>query len=658
MSTIDRVFDPVRIGGATAPNRIYVPAHFVALAPEAQGTYLAARARGGAGMVVIPGAFVHPSYAAPGPLPWTADWIPEIAKVIAPIQAEGAPAFVQLVHPGVNITPRTDSLETWGPLWGPSDIASALYRVAPKVVDTEEIPEIIEGFAAVAANVQAAGGAGVELHGAHGYLLSAFMSPYWNRREDGYGGDTAKRSRLALEIGRAIRARCGADFAIGLKINWDEYLGAAGTTPEEALRVLEIAAAANLFDYFCLSHTDYHNNHRLIPPASSGETAPLASGGAAARKVLGGRVPVLLQGSVRDVATAAGIIDRGEADMVGMVRAHIADPEIVNKARTGRAAETRRCVGANQGCWRRIYQPLSCTANPAAGREARWQAALAVKPKPFSVLVVGGGPAGMKAAETAALLGHRVTLWEAAEALGGHVRAAAQLPDWESWGFLVEDLSASLGRLGVEVCLGKMADADSITAFGADRVVMATGAVWQTSGFSTFRTDRESIPRAAGARVVDPVMALADPSSLGRQVVIYDDNGDYVAIGLARLLARQGRAVTVVTHDARLGRTLDATNDFPWIYPRALAEGMQVVPSSFIEQIEADHVVLTDRWTGASQTRAADTVILCMGRRAASDLHPLLRQRGIVAARAGDCVAPREVDDAMLEGFRTALDLA
>ena len=657
MADLDRVFEPVRIGPVTAPNRIYVPAHFVGLPPDEQGAYLGARARGGAGLVVVAGGFVHRSWAMPGIMPWHREWIPEAAKIVGPVQAAGAPAIFQLVHPGVNITPPTASLDLWGPLWGPSDIASAAFRVAPKIVEQEDIEELVEGFATVAAHVQEAGGAGVELHAAHGYLLAAFLSPYWNRRGDSYGGDTRGRARLALDVGRAVRARCGDGFVIGLKINWDEYLGAAGTTPDEALRVLDVAASAGLFDYFCLSHTDYHNNHRLIPPASSGMKAPLASGGAAARRALGGRVPVLVQGSVHDIGVAAEMVARGEADMVGMARAHIADPDLVAKARVGRAAETRRCVGANQGCWRRLYQPVSCTVNPATGREAQWDAACSSRGPSRKVLVVGGGPAGMKAAETAALLGHRVALWEKDAELGGQLRAAARLPDWDNWRALIDDLAASLARLGVDVSLGRMADAASVRAFGADMIVVATGAAWETSGFSTFRTDRDGIPRDASAHVIDAERAASDPELCGARVAIVDDNGDYTAIGLARLLREAGREASLITLDARPGRTLDATNDFPWVYPRALAEGVRVEASAFVERIEPGRVHLSDRWTGGARTIEADTVVFCMRRVARGGLHGDLKALGIPAVRVGDCLAPREVDDAILEGFRAALEI-
>ena len=243
----------------------------------------------------------------------------------------------------------------------------------------------------------------MELHGSHGYLLSNFLSPYWNRRNDAWGGDTERRSRLALELGRAVRKRCGSGFVIGIKLSLDEYLGDVGTTPDETIRVLRNLEREKLFDYVCLSHTDYHQNHRLVPPQSSGETAPLAINAKRVREALAGRIPLLIQGSVRNLEKAAEIVHRGQSDLVGLVRAHIADPEIVNKARAGLAGETRRCVGANQGCWRRLGQSVSCTVNPAAGRELQFSIALQqTAPTARKVLVIGGGPGGLKAADSAA----------------------------------------------------------------------------------------------------------------------------------------------------------------------------------------------------------------------------------------------------------------
>lgn len=659
MSTLDALWNPVRIGHVECRNRIYLPAHQVSLPPAPYGAYLAERARGGVGLIVTHGFHVHPASARAGVSPWEPGWADAVRAFVTPSRQEGVPVFVQITHMGASGTRRTDDIGLWGAVMAPSQLPSPVHRAMPKPMEEEDIREVIEGFAATCANVQAGGGDGVEIHGSHGYLLSNFLSPYWNRRDDAWGGDTERRARLALEIGKAVRQRCGSDFVVGIKLSLDEYLGEAGTTPHETIRVLQLLEQARLFDYVCLSHTDYHQNHKLVPPQSSGETAPLAANAARVRDALGGRIPLLIQGSVRGLETAAEIVRRGQSDMVGLVRAHIADPEIVKKALEGRARETRRCVGANQGCWRRLGQNVSCTVNPAAGRELQFGVAMA-KPAVAAkkVLVIGGGPGGLKFADTAASRGHRVTLWERAGQLGGQIRKAGLLPDYASWNFLVDDLEASVRRQGVEVVLNKEATADAVAALAADEVIVATGARWQRSGFSMFRTDRDAIPGAELPHVVDALRALDDLAACGRRVLIVDDNGDYLPLGLARLLAAAGREVTVVTADALLGRKLEATLDWPWLMPRVMEAGIALRASTSVERIEPGRAILRSTLAGPAESLAADTVVLSMLRTSDDALYHQLKARGLPVRRIGDCVAPREADDAVLEGFREAHAIA
>ena len=410
MSSLDILWQPVRIGHVQTRNRIYLPAHQPSFAPAQYGAYLAERARGGVGLIVTHGFHVHASSARPGVSPWEPAWADAVNQFVSPAKALGCPVFVPITHKGASGTRRTDDMAQWGSVLAPSAIPSPVHRAMPKPMEEEDIAAVIEGFALTAANVQAGGGDGVEIHGSHGYLLSNFLSPWWNRRDDAWGGDTARRTRLALEIGKAVRKRCGPDFVIGIKLSLDEYHGDAGTNPGETVRVVQMLERERLFDYVCLSHTDYQQNHKLVPPASSGETAPLAENARHVREALMGRIPLLIQGSVRELNTAARIVEKGQSDLVGLVRAQIADPEIVNKAREGRSDETRRCVGANQGCWRRLGQNMSCTVNPAAGRELSVGITM-VKPAatPRRLLVIGGGPGGLKFADTAASLGHDVT---------------------------------------------------------------------------------------------------------------------------------------------------------------------------------------------------------------------------------------------------------
>jgi len=654
MNNLDLLWEPIAIGKVSARNRISLPAHLVTFTAEQYGAYLGERARGGVGLIVTHGFAVLPTAARPGVSPWSRDWIPYIQKVMAPARAAGTPVFVQLTNSGVNATPRTD--EQWGPLWAPSAIPSPVQRIIPKVMERSDIEALIEGFAVTASHVQEAGGDGIEIHGGHGYLLSGFLSPYWNRRTDEYGGDAERRARLVIEVAQAVRDRCGPDFAIGIKLNLDEYLGDRGTTPEDAAKTGRLLVGTGLFDYLCAAHTDYHNNHQLIPPASSGVTAPLAEGAGLLKHAIASRVPVLVQGSITDVETAASIVRKGQADVIGMARAHIADPQLVNKARAGRGHETRRCVGANQGCWRRLGQPISCTVNPLTGREESWGSALASRAAmPLKILVVGGGPAGLKCAETAAQRGHKVSLWERGPALGGQLRYAARLPDFNSWSYLVDDLARALERLSVDVRLNTEATLEAVCSFGADKIVVATGSSWDDTGFSTFRPDCDAIAQMPGAHVIDPITALDDLEACGDRIVIVDDNGDYLPLGLARLLTAQGKVVTIVSADQMIGRSLEATLNLPWVYPRALREGVQMVVSNFVERIEPGKVVLKNVWSADASEILADTVILSMMRRSEETLYEQIRDHGLDVLRVGDCVAPREVDDAIVEGLREAI---
>ncbi len=366
---------------------------------------------------------------------------------------------------------------------------------------------------------------------------------------------------------------------------------------------------------------------------------------------------MIVTGTIRTVERAAEIVRAGQADIAGMIRAHIADPDVVRKAQAGRSREIRRCVGANQGCWRRLMKvgTISCTVNPVTGREDVWGAAGRASAKQKRrVLVIGGGPAGMKLAETAATRGHEVTLVERDSELGGQIRYAGMLPHRDGWTHLVEDLAGSLERLAVDVRLNTAMTASKTGESDADVVVFATGSTWDTSGFSARRPDRASIPRTSDASVIDPITAIATPEACGARVVIIDDNGTYLPLGLAERLALMGRTVTVVTSQPAVGSRLgtDATVDLAWVYPRVLAAGVEIVTSSHVDHIESGRVVLSAVWEQRTRELEADTVVLAMMRWSDDVLYRQLSGGSFEVRRLGDCVAPREVDDALLEGVR------
>lgn len=656
---LDALWQPLKIGSLVTKNRVYLPAHHPSLPPEQYAHYLGARARGGVGLIVTQANMVHPSSDyPPNKPPWKREWISEVETIVRPSAEVGTPMLFQLSHLGGLATGKTD--ESWGPVWGPSAIPLPPANVTPKVMTEDDIESLIDGFTTTAAHALEGGAQGVEIHGAHGYLVGTFMSPYWNRRSDKYGGDTAARARLAIEIGRAIRSRCGKDFVIGMKMSTNEYIGNVGIEEGETAALLTVMHEAAVFDYFNVSHTDYHSSHRLIDPFSSGQKeSPLAAAAAAARGTVRGEVPILMQGSVRTIEEAAKLVSGGSVDMVGLVRAHIADPDLVRKSQAGNRAEVRRCVGANQGCLRRFGSPMSCTVNPRTGREATWNIP-PVDPQAdrLKVLVVGGGPAGLKCAEAQAMAGHTVTLWEASDRLGGQLRYAGRLPGQHTWNFLVDDLTASIGRLGVDARLNRHATAEAVSEFGADLVVVATGSTWQTTGFSTFRPDRNEIPRTPGALVTDPLGAIDGVADGAHDVVIIDDNGDHAPMSLAQELSGRGKSVTIVTAAPNVGGRLQASSEFPWVFPRVLAAGVSVRGSSFVEEIGDNHVVVRSAWGGEPEKLASQAVVMSMMRTSADELYWELVESGSNVIRIGDCVAPREADDAVLEGLRTGIPQA
>jgi 2,4-dienoyl-CoA reductase-like NADH-dependent reductase (Old Yellow Enzyme family) len=653
------LWEPLEIGSARLPNRVTVSAHGPGLRGDDYAAYVGERARGGAGMIVTGAIAVHPTSDVN--LTWRG-WEPEFVEELRPavdaVHRAGRPLVVQVFHVGVHCN-AMPALGEFGLLLAPSAIPSPVFGVIPKEMEPADIASVVEGFAVTAAHARAAGADGVEIHAAHGYLLSEFLSPAANLRLDAYGGTADRRARIVLEVGDAVRRRCGEDFVLGLKLNFDEFVGPAGIQPEDAKATLRIAHAAGLFDYFSISCGNYNSFHYLVAPMASNLAGHTARYGELARRAVNSEVPVIVTGTVRTVAQAAEIVRSGQADAVGMIRAHIADPDIVRKAQQGRSNEIRRCVGANQGCWRRLVKvgTISCTVNPTTGREATWGSTADTSTStPKQILVVGGGPAGMKLAEVAAGRGHVVTLVERERELGGQIRLAGLLPHRGAWLHLVDDLVAALYRLGVDVQHGSPISANDIREFGADVTFLATGSVWDISGFSVLRTDQPSIPRAVGSHVVDPITALTSPDACGDSVMIVDENGDYLPLGLAEMLALSGRRVAIVTAHPGVGRKLgpDSTADLAWVLPRIVAAGVEIHSLSHVRRIEPGYAVVHPALGEGSTRVPAATVILSMLRSSDDSLYRELRDSELDVRRIGDCVAPREVDDALLEAAREA----
>jgi 2,4-dienoyl-CoA reductase-like NADH-dependent reductase (Old Yellow Enzyme family)/threonine dehydrogenase-like Zn-dependent dehydrogenase len=663
---LDVLWNPLQIGSVEVSNRIFVSAHMIAfgdevIVPERYINYYEERARGGVGLLITGAEGVHPTgWHAPHYQAWREDAAPRYQRLADAVHSHGSRIFTQLWHAGLQ-DHGIVNLDSHHPVLAPSGVPSPVYGRIAKAMEREDIEMVIDAFGRCAELAQAAGIDGVEVAGAHGYLLNNFMSKLNNRRDDEYGGSPANRVRLAVEVGAEIRRRCGSDFPVGLRMIFEDFQGEGGFQPEDSQELLAEAHRAGVFDYFSISGGTYHSQWSMIMSMTTPLRTPYVEHAALAKRVVDNAVPIFVACGVYTVDQAAEIVSTGKADLVAMTRAHLADPELVNKAREGRKSETRRCIGANQGCVHRQYigAASTCTVNPAVGREGRW-GTTKIKPSstPRQVVVVGGGPGGLKFADTAALRGHDVTLVERTDSLGGQVRLAAKLPGRERWLDFIEDISGSLERRGVTIEFDTEASVASLRERGADLTVLATGSYYDKSGFSIFRPDRDGIPGAGEGRVLDPIDVVTAPERCGDRVVLIDDVGDVAALALAQLLGEAGKEVHIVTMGRYVGMAAESTFDPPEIrYPALLACGVRFAPSTTVEAITDEGVSVVDVWTHEARTIPADTVVVNLLRKPNDELYRALRDEGLPVRRIGDCVAPRRVDEAVYEGMELGLDL-
>jgi 2,4-dienoyl-CoA reductase-like NADH-dependent reductase (Old Yellow Enzyme family) len=663
---LDVLFQPLALGTVTSRNRILYSAHDVAFCDDGLISdryigYLTARARGGCGLIVTCSQKVHPSGGrVDDPQAWREENVPRYRKLAAALHEHGALAFSQLNHIGQQDL-GTQDIDVWHSALAPSPIPSPLVGKIPKEMEQEDIDMVVEAFALSATRSQDGGMDGVELNGAHGYLICQFLSRLSNKRQDQYGGSIENRCRFPIEVATAIRARCGRDFPLGIRFSFDEYVGPNGIEPDEAEQIIDVLRDSGLFDYFFVSGVNYHTLHRLFPPSMAESGGHMVPNAAKARRHVADRVPVFISGGISTIQAAAKVVGEGSADMVAMVRAQMADPDLVRKAQEGRVDEIRRCVGFNQGCTKRSLMGLRsvCTINPNMGREFMW-GDLTPAATSRRVVIVGAGPAGLQAAEVAAQRGHVVTVLEQAAEPGGNLRFARALPKRGAWDFLITDLTASLDRLGVEMRTNTTATPEVVAELGPDAVIVATGASYDHTGFSNNLPFREGIPGAAEHGVLDPLQVLADPSAVGHHVVICDDTGGIVPLGLAQLLVDAGHDVEVVTSKLHAGTEIIGTWELPYVLPSLLHAGVRLTSQAYLDAIEADSVRVASIW-GEHEPRTipADTVILTQLRIAETGLYHELKagRPGYEVHAIGDCLAPREVDDAIYEAHALAREL-
>lgn len=643
-SPYEHLLSPVRVNRLELRNRIVSTGHGLGYA-DANGLvtdrfigYYEARAKGGLGLCIIGATMVHRSSPLVRGLlhNWDDSVIPGYRRLSAAVHRHGGRIFTQLTHLG-----RLTVVER-GTAWAPSAVPDTLYRVTARELHEEMIWELVAAYGAAAGRARAGGLDGVELHGGHGYLINQFLSPLTNRRTDAWGGDPERRQRFALEVLRAVRAAVGPDYPVGMRVSGDEFMpgGLDAAAVQDIARTL---ARTGQLDYLNVSggiDADHQSRANHIPPMGTpqGNLSYLAAG---LREVTG--IPTMATSRIIDPLLADRLIGDGQADLVGMTRATISDPELPNKLAAGRPDDVRTCIGCNQLCtgWRERGRAISCLQNPATGNELVF-AELSPAPAGRHVVVVGGGPGGLETARIAAERGHRVTLIERSDRLGGSVALAATAPHRADFAIQIRFLERQVRKLGVELRLGQTADLALIESLQPDAVVVATGA------HSTVPEIRQAPPGA----VLSAAEALGGPPIAAGRIVLLDDDGFQAGVSVAEALAVRGHEVEIVTRDFFVGSELDSKT-LVFLYPRLLELGVRLSPQSAVLGFDGDDLLVTGIFGGQPRRVPAPVALVVAGHRRANDtLLEQLRGRVPELHGVGDCLAPRRADSAYWDANR------
>jgi mycofactocin system FadH/OYE family oxidoreductase 2 len=643
------LFAPFRLGGLDLKNRIVSTAHAEAMAEDGKPgprlcAYHEAKARGGVALTMIGGSTsVHPSSPS-------SSWnmianhddaiVPAYRALADAVHRHGCRAMSQLTHLGRR---AQSDVEGWHALLAPSQIPEKVHREVPREMEAEQIAMIVRAFGEAARRCREGGLDGVELSFAHNHLVDQFWSPLFNRRTDEYGGSLESRMRFGFEVLREVRRQVGRDWVVGARISGDE-MTAGGLTAADMAEIARRLARSGLVDFLSIIGGAAHTSALqagAVPNMAYpiGLYVPLA----AAIKQAVPAVPILHASRIVDPVHADRIVADGAVDLVGMTRALIADPDLPRKVREGRFDDIRVCVGANEGCIDRIYQgkPVTCVQNPHTGRETELADPVPA-PRARRVVVVGGGVAGLEASRVAALRGHRVVLFEREGEVGGQVLLAARAPARAEYLGIARFLAHQVSKLGVDCRLHTEATRETVLAESPEAVIIATGS----------HPFIPALPGIDGKHVATDRDVLLDRVDVGERVVVVDDIHTQQGVSTAEYLLERGRRVEVISRLFYPGQDVGVTSILP-LYTRLFAKGVTLTPHTDLVAVEGSAVIVANVYTGAQRRiEGVDTVVLSMGSRSTDALYRALKGAVPALHAIGDCVAPRGVHAAILEGAR------
>ena len=662
MEMKDLLFEPIMINSMEVKNRIYMPAmhmnmadHF--LVTDALVEFYAERARGGTGMIAVGFATIDEQSGGPTNIgAHKDDHLPGLTRLAAAINENGAKSVCQINHGGRNIH---SFLLGGTQAVAPSPVPCRLTRETPRELATAEIRQIVSRFAESAFRVKKAGFDAVEVLSGTGYLISNFLSPLTNLRDDEYGGSLQNRMRFGVEVMTAIRQAVGDDYPVLFRMNGNDLVE-GGQGRRELIEYAKALADAGV-DGLCIN-VGWHEA-RIPQIVTSVPRAVFGYMSKGIKEVVS--VPVIASHRINDPETARNLIADGLCDMVAMGRPLIADPDFAEKAQSGREKEIIHCIACAQGCFDHLGQGkiVECLCNPRAGHEK--EAVIERAQTPLKVLVIGGGPAGMSAAAAAADRGHDVTLYDKSDKLGGQLYIAAAPPGREEFSHLAEDLAAQLPVKGVKVILHREMNAAAVASEKPDKVILATGGIpidpkipgadkphvvqaWDVLTGDAFTGKRVAVV-GGGAVGVETALFLAEKGTLTGDMVKFLLINEVEPIEDIRHLALKGtKEVQIFEMMDKIGADIGRTTK--WTMLQAM-DRHDVKATTGARVVEITDSGLKVQMGERIMEFLADTVVLAVGTRSWNPLEKELTEKGISCVVCGDAKKAALAFDAVHDGF-------
>lgn len=639
MIAYDRLFEPVRIGTMEVKNR-FVMAPMVTNYCEQDGSvndrlvaYHRARARGGVGLIITEATYVHNSGKGfPHEMGiYKDELIPGLKKLADAVHEEEGKIAIQLYHSGR----QSYEAVTGMTLIAPSPIACPVCGCLPREMTREDIDQMVNAFAEGARRAKLAGFDAVEIHGAHGYLINQFLSPYSNQRTDEYGGSLANRARFPLEVVRKVRERLGDDFPVLYRMSSEEFVpGGLLIEDTKAFSLMLKQVGVNAIH---VSGGVYQTAAMIIQPAAV-QQGVYVFNAFAIKDVVGSEIPVIVVGRLKEPYIMEALLETGKVDMIAMGRGLLADESFPDKVRAGKFEDIRKCIGCNQGCVDRLFANLDigCLGNAMAGRE--WQYDLGRKAeRKKRVLVVGGGPGGLEAARVAALRGHEVFLHEKSGKLGGLMNYTVLAPFKGEFDDLRSFLVGQVQKLGVHVKLDQAVDGAVIDQLKPDVVVMATGS-------EPIRPEINGLERLH----VKGAQEILIGGSFGKKVVII--GGGAAGCETAEFLADRGAKVTVIEMLDEVAKDVGMLERI-LLLQRLAEKGVTFLTKTVVMDITPEGDVAIQKEYRWELLQGVDTLVYAVGYQPVTELEEVLRGKGVPYIKIGDCIEARKAIDAIWEGF-------